>query len=178
MITFPVRFRVRQIGIDGNAMGQSRILLCEEPGAFLIGKTDEADVPLTGDAVSRRHMSLVLTQTDVRVRDEGSTNGTYVNGTRIDELVVNPGDQISIPGCVLELLAPAASAATTTHVAGVAVDESLVSRLVMTNDDAPPPQRRSFPAMEFDGQDVVSADALRSSGHPVEEVKFAAVGGG
>ncbi|WP_224814344.1 FHA domain-containing protein [Hasllibacter sp. MH4015] len=178
MITFPVRFRVRQIGIDGNTMGPSRILLCEEPGAFLIGKTEDADVPLTGDAVSRRHMSLVMSHEDVRVRDEGSTNGTYVNGTRVDEQVLEIGDQISIPGWLLELLAAAETPASATRIAGVEVDASLVSRLVITDDDAPPPSRRNFPDMEFDGKDVVGIEALRASGHPVEEVKFCAVGGG
>ncbi|MEJ6391859.1 FHA domain-containing protein [Gymnodinialimonas sp. 2305UL16-5] len=178
MITFPVRFRVRQIGIDGNNTGPSRILLCEEPGAFVIGKSSEADVPLAGDAVSRTHLSLVLTAEDVRVCDEGSTNGTYVNGTRVDEQPLETGDQISIPGWVLELLAPADSPASATRIAGVQVDESLVSRLVMTDDDTPPPPRRSFPDAEFAGKEVVGIEALRGSGHPIEEVKFVAVGGG
>ncbi|MBF9045445.1 FHA domain-containing protein [Rhodobacterales bacterium HKCCE4037] len=178
MIRFPVRFRVRQIGIDGNTMGNSRILLCEEPGEFLIGKSEDSDVPLTGDAVSRRHMSLVLTTEDVRVRDEGSTNGTYVNGTRVGEQVLELGDQVSIPGWLLELLAPAESEASQTRIAGVEVDASLVSRLVITDDTSPPPARRNFPEMEFADKDMVGIEALRASGHPVEEVKFCAVGGG
>jgi len=184
MVTFPVRFRVRQIGIDGNTMGPSRILLCEDPGVFLIGKSEDADVPLSGDAVSRRHMSLVLTDDEVRVRDESSTNGTYVNGTRADEAVLSAGDQISIPGWLLELLGPAKNAASATRIGGVEVDESLVSRLIMTDDAAASSQsplsssRRTFPGAEFDGKDVVGVEALRASGHPVEEVRFCAVGGG
>lgn len=178
MISFPVRFRVRQIGIDGHTVGPTRILLCEEPGAFLIGKSDDADVPLAGEAVSRRHMSLVTSAADVRVRDEGSTNGTYVNGTRADEVALAVGDQISIPGWVLELLGPADSPATATRIAGVEVDATLVSRLIITDDDTPPPSRRTFPDAEFDGHDAVSVEALRASGHPVEEVRFCAVGGG
>lgn len=177
MTDYPVRFRVRQIAIDGSTVGPSRILLCEEPGAFLIGKTDEADVPLAGNAVSRRHLSLVLGD-DVRVRDEGSTNGTYVNGTRVDEVVLAAGDQVSIPGWVLELLAPAESPAKATQVAGAEVDASLVSRLIITDDAVPPPSRRAFPDAEFDGRDAVAVEALHASGHPVEEVRFCAVGGG
>lgn len=178
MISFPVRFRVRQIGIDGNTVGPSRILLCEEPGAFLVGKSDDADVPLSGDAVSRRHMSLVLSPEDVRLRDEDSTNGTYVNGTRVDEVALAVGDQISIPGWLLELLGPAETPALATRIAGVEVDASLVSRLIITEDDAPPPSRRSFPDMEFGNKDTVTVEALKASGHPVEEVRFCAVGGG
>lgn len=178
MIVYPVRFRVRQIGIDGNTVGPSRILLCEEPGAFLVGKTDDADVPLAGDAVSRRHMSLVLSAVDVTVRDEGSTNGTYVNGTRADELVLAAGDQISIPGWLLELLAPAQSPATATRISGVEVDANLVSRLIITEDDAPPPSRRTFPDAEFGSKEIVTVETLLASGHPVEEVRFCAVGGG
>lgn len=178
MITFPVRFRLRQIGIDGNVVGASRILLCEEPGRFLIGKSGDADVPLTGDAVSRRHLSLVLSAQEVQVQDEGSTNGTYVNGTRVDARVLEAGDQISIPGWILEMLAPAETRAGATRIAGVEVDASLVSRLILRDDDAPPPPRRSFPDAEFDGKPVVGIEALRASGHPVEEVRFCAVGGG
>ncbi|HID66693.1 MAG TPA: FHA domain-containing protein, partial [Roseibacterium sp.] len=184
MVTFPVRFRVRQIGIDGHTIGPSRILLCEDPGVFLIGKSEDADVPLSGDAVSRRHMSLVLTDDEVRVRDESSTNGTYVNGTRADEAVLSAGDQISIPGWLLELLGPAKNAASATRIGGVEVDESLVSRLIMTDDAAASSQsplsssRRTFPGAEFDREDVVGVEALRASGHPVEEVRFCAVGGG
>lgn len=178
MIDFPVRFRVRQIGIDGHTIGPSRILLCEEPGTFLVGKGDAADVPLEGDAVSRRHMSLVLRADAVRVRDEGSTNGTYVNGTRADDVTAEIGDQISIPGWLLERLGPAKSPATATQIGTEEVDASLVSRLIITDDDAPPVSRRTFPDAEFGQRDTVEVAALRASGHPVEEVRFCAVGGG
>ncbi|ABD54525.1 FHA domain-containing protein [Jannaschia sp. CCS1] len=166
---FPVRFRVRQIADDGQMSGRSQILLCEEPGEFLVGKSADADVPLTGDAVSRRHLSLVLSEQQIRVRDEGSTNGTYVNGTRVDDVALSPGDQISLPGWLLELLAPSAAPVDT-------ADTGLVSRLV-TAGPAPPVTHRTFPDAEFTA-DVVSVDALRASGHPVEEVRFSAVGGG
>lgn len=178
MTRFPVRFRVRQIGIDGNPVGSLRILICEEPGAFSVGKQDSCDVPLSGDAVSRTHLSLVMTAEDIRVRDENSTNGTYVNGTRIDEQVLAIGDQISIPGWILELLDAPRTAAGATRIAGIEVDPGLVSRLVMTDDDAPPPVRRGFPAMEFDGKEMVTVEVLRASGHPVSETRFCAVGGG
>ncbi|UWQ96971.1 FHA domain-containing protein [Rhodobacteraceae bacterium M385] len=178
MIVFPVRFRVRQIGIDGNAMGPSRILLCEDAGSFLIGKNDDADVPLAGEAVSRRHMSLVLSPQEVRVRDEGSTNGTYVNGTRADDVALSVGDQVSIPGWLLELLGPSEDAARVTHIGSEAVDASLVSRLVISDEATPPPSRRRFPDAEFGPSEVVNVEALRASGNPVEEVRFCAVGGG
>lgn len=178
MIVYPVRFRVRGIGIDGRSVGPSQILLCEDPGSFLIGSSDAADVPLAGEAVSRRHLTLVLGAHEVQVRDEGSTNGTFVNGTRADEVVLATGDQVSIPGWVLELLAPAPTPATATRVAGAEADASLVSRLILTDDAVPPPPRRRFPDAEFDGADVVSVEALRASGHPVEETRFCAVGGG
>lgn len=168
---FPVRFRVRQFGADGASAGPSRLLLCEEPGVFLVGKSADADVPLSGDAVSRRHLSLVLSERQIRVRDEGSTNGTYVNGTRVDDVALSPGDQISLPGWVLELLAPSTAPAR-------AVDDgSLVSRLVTTTEAVPPVTRRSFPDADF-ANDVVSVEALRASGHPIEEVRFCAIGGG
>ncbi|GAB5446739.1 FHA domain-containing protein [Gymnodinialimonas sp.] len=178
MIVFPVRFRVRQIGMDGAFTGPSRILLCEDPGAFLVGKSADADVPLSGDAVSRRHMTLVLDRDAVRIRDEGSTNGTTVNGSRVDEVALSVGDQVRIPGWVLELLAPADTPEAVSRIGGAEVDASLVSRLVSPDAAAPPVTRRTFPDAEFGGRDMVSVEALRASGHPVEEVRFCAVGGG
>jgi len=47
--------------------------------------------------VSRRHAALEVAGTEVRIRDLGSTNGTFVNGVRIDRgTVLRPGDRVDI----------------------------------------------------------------------------------
>ena len=46
--------------------------------------------------VSRRHCQLSYVDGVLKVRDLGSLNGTYVNGKRIEEAVVQAGDEIRL----------------------------------------------------------------------------------
>ena len=45
---------------------------------------------------SRRHASITATAGGFSLRDEGSSNGTFVNGRRIQEHPLQPGDEIRI----------------------------------------------------------------------------------
>lgn len=55
---------------------------------FLIGRDPECNLVLRGDSkVSRKHASIHRTLTSFKVMDEGSSNGTMVNGARITEPV-------------------------------------------------------------------------------------------
>ncbi|MEM6991263.1 MAG: sigma 54-interacting transcriptional regulator [Myxococcota bacterium] len=53
-----------------------------EPGTLTIGRAGaEVDIPLADPAVSRQHASLFVDEV-VELRDEGSSNGTFVGGNR------------------------------------------------------------------------------------------------
>src|SRR5687768_4425223 len=52
-------------------------------GRMVIGSAPDADLVLTDDAVSRRHLELRIAPDEVVVRDLGSTNGTRVDGVRV-----------------------------------------------------------------------------------------------
>ena len=72
-----------------------RIPLSQHP--VLIGRTGPAAVVLEGSTVSRRHCEITRQGAQVVIVDLGSTNGTYVNGTRIEALVpLADGDTITI----------------------------------------------------------------------------------
>jgi pSer/pThr/pTyr-binding forkhead associated (FHA) protein len=61
-----------------------------------IGRSLSADVRFDDATVSRRH-ALVVSQADgVRVLDDRSLNGIYVNGRRVDWAALSDGDEISI----------------------------------------------------------------------------------
>jgi pSer/pThr/pTyr-binding forkhead associated (FHA) protein len=61
-----------------------------------IGRSLSADIRFDDATVSRRH-ALVVSQADgVRVLDDRSLNGVYVNGRRVDWAPLNDGDQIAI----------------------------------------------------------------------------------
>jgi hypothetical protein len=50
---------------------------------ILIGRGDDQDVRLTNDSVSRRHCVIEKRDGQWRIIDEGSHNGTYVNGQKV-----------------------------------------------------------------------------------------------
>lgn len=61
-----------------------------------IGRSLSADIRFDDATVSRRH-ALVVNQADgVRVLDDRSLNGVYVNGDRVDWAALSDGDEIAI----------------------------------------------------------------------------------
>ncbi len=61
------------------------------------GRHPESDIFLDDITVSRRHAELERTEEGkVKIRDDGSLNGTYVNRERIEEAVLSGGDEVQI----------------------------------------------------------------------------------
>ena len=60
------------------------------------GRHPRTDIFLDDFTVSRRHVQFLREENTFRVRDSGSLNGTYVNRQRIDEAVLNAGDEVQI----------------------------------------------------------------------------------
>ena len=63
-----------------------------------IGRTDENDIQYALNCVSRRHATLCWNKNRWVITDEHSLNGTFVNGQRIHQVPVFPGDVIYIAG--------------------------------------------------------------------------------
>jgi DNA-binding NtrC family response regulator len=61
-----------------------------------IGKADDNELVLGDDTVSRHHCELVREGNAVRVRDLGSTNGTRVDGTRVQDALLSPGAVLKV----------------------------------------------------------------------------------
>ena len=61
-----------------------------------IGRSRSCDLPLRSPEASRRHLEVVFGPSGWMLRDLDSTNGTYVNGERVGERVLRPGDRIEI----------------------------------------------------------------------------------
>lgn len=74
-----------------NATGDSRILTLDSP-RFTIGRGPENSLCIPSTVVSRLHAEVVRVGQDFLLRDLGSTNGSYVNGTRVSEQMLNDGD--------------------------------------------------------------------------------------
>ena len=73
-------------------------------GVSIIGRQSDNAIVLTSDRVSKKHCSINVEGTIVTVKDEGSSNGTFVNGGLIRTKPINAGDRISVGEFVLQLV--------------------------------------------------------------------------
>ena len=62
----------------------------------IIGRRQECDLCIPLMVVSRRHCQLDQDRGRLRISDLGSRNGTYINGQRIDQAELNPGDKVQV----------------------------------------------------------------------------------
>jgi pSer/pThr/pTyr-binding forkhead associated (FHA) protein len=67
------------------------------PGAIkTIGRAPRADFIVDAALVSRVHCRLTAGAVDLEVVDLKSTNGTFVNGERIDRALLKSGDRLGV----------------------------------------------------------------------------------
>ncbi len=66
------------------------------PGVTTVGRDPENDIFLDDVTVSRGHGRFEVDGEQLVVIDHGSTNGTYVNWSRTERQVLQPGDEVMI----------------------------------------------------------------------------------
>lgn len=81
-------------GLSGPLAGQ----IISMPKPMEIGR-EGADIRLTGDIqASRKHASFSPAPSGISIIDLGSTNGTFLNGQRVQNALAAPGDIIGVGG--------------------------------------------------------------------------------
>lgn len=78
-------------------------------GATTLGRAEQCDVVLDSQRVSRVHAEIVRRGEQLVLRDLGSSNGTFVNGRRVLEQVLQHNDMVTLGDCQVRFLSPAAS---------------------------------------------------------------------
>lgn len=73
------------------ANGESKVVHIESP-RFTIGRGVENSLCVPATVVSRLHAELIRIGDNYLLRDLGSTNGSFVNGDRVAERMLNDGD--------------------------------------------------------------------------------------
>jgi hypothetical protein len=61
-----------------------------------IGRDPGQGIVIDNEVVSRRHATIFLRDGEYVLRDEGSTNGTFVNNRKIKEQVLRDGDTVEL----------------------------------------------------------------------------------
>jgi len=67
-----------------------------EQGTVSIGRNSENDVRLEDQTVSGLHAKIISFFKPTYIQDQRSTNGTFVNGQRVQEHTLQPEDVITI----------------------------------------------------------------------------------
>jgi hypothetical protein len=70
-------------------------------GTVSLGRSHSCDLHLSSPDASRRHAEISAGPDGYSLRDLASTNGTFVNGERIETRALRPGDRIEIGGELL-----------------------------------------------------------------------------
>jgi len=83
------------IGISSDVVGTQYILRKDK---VEIGRRPSSDIVLTESSVSSMHAQIIQSEGEWKVLNLLSSNGTYVNGEKVINQVLRPGDMIAFAG--------------------------------------------------------------------------------
>ena len=88
--------------ISGKPLGKSFYLAKE---TMVLGRDLAADISIGETSISRKHTEFTMTPEGISVKDLGSTNGTFVNDTKVEgSKVLADGDLIRCGNTILKFL--------------------------------------------------------------------------
>jgi adenylate cyclase len=142
---------------------------------FVVGRAVTSDMPIYDPTVSRRHAEVSLSDSGVRVQDLGSSNGTFVNGTKVSDTVVGDGDVVTFGKVAFKVqeVTPLPSRPTTPTGDGFAQrpppPEATIVRQVALEDSGElkekvtTPRRSSASQLKLEGESVDERQAEKLS---------------
>ncbi|MBI3411203.1 MAG: protein kinase [Planctomycetes bacterium] len=75
----------------------------QEGTSYVLGRSQDASFRLNDMRASRTHCEIVWHGERVRLSDRGSSGGTFVNGMKVSQTFLKPGDHIKVGETVLRL---------------------------------------------------------------------------
>lgn len=78
-------------------------------GSQSIGRSKECDICLNVVHLSRRHAQITVKENYLQVDDLNSSNGTYLNGRKVDSAHARAGDEVSFDTLKFTILGPSSS---------------------------------------------------------------------
>jgi len=108
-------------GVSGQGFGRSYPVL----GPTVVGRAPECVLRLDETRLSRQHARLIPTEAGIQVEDLGSTNGTFINGKRVQRGFAGPDDEIGFDTLRFRLMTPGQHEPASTVAPTVAARRSL-----------------------------------------------------
>lgn len=69
----------------------------------VLGRSPKCDITLPNENISKKHAKIVIEKNQMVLADLNSTNGSYVNGVKIEVTILKSGDKISLFDTILEV---------------------------------------------------------------------------
>jgi predicted component of type VI protein secretion system len=129
----------------------------------VIGRREDCDLRIPLGDVSRKHCRFIADNDVLKIEDLGSSNGTFHNGVRIQEAIINPGDNVQV-GPVTFVV----------QINGVPGDEEIqppaIGAPAASDDTHAPPAD-----IEVDQLEEVTDDIPEAGEAPLEQLEDAAI---
>jgi len=93
-----------RLGLKLVAVNGSQAVTVPEGRTLVVGRSPACDVPIRDLTVSRHHGEIEASAAGLRIRDLGSTNGTFVNGARISESVAAAGSRVAFGKVLFQVM--------------------------------------------------------------------------
>lgn len=68
-----------------------------------VGRAEENDLVIKEEFISRKHLEVFIHNAHIEIRDVGSTNGTFVKGSRVTDAVIRLNESFCLKTCELFL---------------------------------------------------------------------------
>jgi hypothetical protein len=91
--SMPAVWKNKQVAILVNFEGRTLTYPIKK-GSVLIGRHDACDIAVKEQTMTGKHAKLELLDDGIFLSDLGSTNGTFVNGSKVKTAPIHNGDQI------------------------------------------------------------------------------------
>lgn len=75
-----------------------------QTGRNVIGRSDKASIVMQSSGISKEHLEIFVQGEKLTLKDLNSSNGTYLNGLRVQSAFLKSGDKIGIHNLIIELV--------------------------------------------------------------------------
>jgi pSer/pThr/pTyr-binding forkhead associated (FHA) protein len=125
---------------------------------IVIGRSSELDMVLVEEMVSRKHARIALADGTISIEDLGSTNGTFVNGEKVQQGTLREGDRVLIGTNILKVVAAPQDAQARANLKAMAVGR------VTAKQQGPGRSTEEAPRMSGNLEEIPLPDLLQLFG--------------